>query len=147
MNSVLRSPISCNGLIFHSSAQQDFTAIRLVVAGLFRRPCRLGRAGPRPRRARVPAGDPGLTVGPVGIIWPQALRPIFVAWMVLAFPIGWTMSQVILGLMFYGVFTPIALIFRIIGRDPLQRARPQGVTSYWTPKATPADPRRYFKQF
>ena len=37
-----------------------------------------------------------LTVGLVGIIWPQTMRPIYVAWMVLAFPIGWTISQVIL---------------------------------------------------
>ena len=38
-----------------------------------------------------------LTVGLVGIIWPQTMRPIYVAWMVLAFPIGWTISQMILG--------------------------------------------------
>jgi Saxitoxin biosynthesis operon protein SxtJ len=88
-----------------------------------------------------------LTIGPVGIIWPRVMRPIYVAWMVLAFPIGWTVSQVILALMFYGLFTPIGLIFRIIGRDPLHRARRPGLESYWSPKATPADPRRYFKQF
>ncbi len=88
-----------------------------------------------------------LTVGPVGIIRPQTLRPIYVAWMVLAFPIGWTISQLILALMFYGLFTPIGLIFRIIGRDSLHRARQPGLESYWTPKPTPADPRRYFKQF
>jgi hypothetical protein len=75
------------------------------------------------------------------------MRPIYVAWMVLAFPIGWTISQIILALMFYGLFTPIGLIFRIIGRDPLHRARQPGLESYWSPKTTPADPRRYFKQF
>src|SRR5271157_5856901 len=88
-----------------------------------------------------------LAVGPSGIIWPQAMRPIYVAWMVLAFPIGWTISQIILALMFYGLFTPIGLIFRIIGRDPLHRARQPGLESYWSPKTTPADPRRYFRQF
>ena len=88
-----------------------------------------------------------LAVGPMGIIWPQAMRPIYVAWMVLAFPIGWTISQIILALMFYGLFTPIGLIFRIIGRDPLHRARQPGLESYWSPKTTPADPRRYFRQF
>ena len=40
--------------------------------------------------------------------------------MVLAFPIGWTVSQVMLALMFFGLFTPIGLVFRLIGRDPLQ---------------------------
>ena len=49
--------------------------------------------------------------------------------------------------MFYGLFTPIGLVFRLIGRDPLQRARRPGSESYWTPKPAPADLRRYFKQF
>ena len=52
------------------------------------------------------------------------MRLIYVGWMVLAFPIGWTVSQVMLALMFFGLFTPIGLVFRLIGRDPLQRTRP-----------------------
>lgn len=88
-----------------------------------------------------------LTIGPLGLAWPRLLRPIYVAWMVLAFPIGWTVSQSIVGLMFYGLFTPIGLVFRLIGRDPLHRARRPVLETYWTPKSTPADPRRYFKQF
>ena len=88
-----------------------------------------------------------LTLGPLGLIRPGWMRPIYVGWMVLAFPIGWTISQVMLALMFYGLFTPIALVFRLIGRDPLHRARRPGVESYWTPKPAPADLRGYFKQF
>jgi hypothetical protein len=88
-----------------------------------------------------------LVVGTLGLIWPQFVRPIYVAWMVLAFPIGWTVSQLILALMFYGLFTPIGLVFRLIGRDPLHRARRRGLETYWTPKPTPADLRRYFQQF
>ena len=88
-----------------------------------------------------------LTLGPLGLVWPRLLQPIYVAWMVLAFPIGWTISQLIVALMFYGLFTPIGLVFRLIGRDPLHRARRPALVTYWTPKATPTDPRRYFKQF
>jgi hypothetical protein len=88
-----------------------------------------------------------LTVGPLGLAWPRAIRPVYVAWMVLAFPIGWTVSQLVLAAMYYGLFTPIGLVFRILGRDPMQRALRPGADSYWAPKATPADPRRYFKQF
>ena len=77
-----------------------------------------------------------LSVGPVGIIRPRTLRPIYVGWMVLAFPIGWTVSQVILALMFYGLFTPIGLIFRVIGRDPLHRARARA----WSPTGLPRQP-------
>ncbi|MFO0891140.1 MAG: SxtJ family membrane protein, partial [Isosphaeraceae bacterium] len=88
-----------------------------------------------------------LLLGPLGLVWPRLLKPVYVAWMVLAFPIGWTISQVIVGLIFYGLFTPLGLLFRIIGRDALHRTRQPALDSYWSPKATPSDPRRYFKQF
>jgi hypothetical protein len=92
-------------------------------------------------------GALALTVGPVGLAWPMLVRPIFVTWMVLAFPIGWIISQAILALMYYGLFTPISLVFRLIGRDPLKRAYQPAVETYWAPKATASDPRRYFRQF
>ncbi|APW64247.1 SxtJ family membrane protein [Paludisphaera borealis] len=85
--------------------------------------------------------------GLLGLLRPDFLRPIYVAWMVLAFPIGWTVSLVMLAIMYYGLFTPIGLVFRLIGRDALQRTRRPGIESYWVPKPTPTDPRRYFKQF
>jgi hypothetical protein len=92
-------------------------------------------------------GALALTVGPIGLARPGWLRPIYVGWMVLAFPIGWTVSQAILAVMYYGLFTPIGLLFRLIGRDPLHRARRPELETYWSPKPTPASPRRYFQQF
>lgn len=85
--------------------------------------------------------------GLLGMIAPAALRPVYVAWMVAAFPIGWTISMIVMAVMFYGLFTPIGLVFRLIGRDPLQRKLKPAAATYWEPKATPRDPRRYFKQF
>ena len=37
-----------------------------------------------------------LTIGPLGLIRPDWMRFIYVGWMVLAFPIGWTVSQILL---------------------------------------------------
>jgi Saxitoxin biosynthesis operon protein SxtJ len=88
-----------------------------------------------------------LTIGLVGLARPQWVRVIYVGWMVLAFPIGWMISQVMLVVMFFGLFAPIGLVFRLLGRDPLQRARQPEPKSYWTPKPAPADLRHYFKQF
>lgn len=105
-----------------------------------------GLARGHPVRAAVLAAL-ALTIGPLGLLRPSAVRPIYAAWMVLAFPIGWTISQLILALMFYGLFMPIGLFFRLIGRDPLHRAVQPELESYWSPKAAPSDPRRYFKQF
>ena len=88
-----------------------------------------------------------LTIGPLGLARPEWIRLIYVGWMVLAFPIGWTVSQVMLAVMFFGLFTPIGLVFRLLGRDPLHRARRPELESYWAPKPAPTDLRRYFKQF
>ena len=58
-----------------------------------------------------------IVVGGLGLARPALVRPIFVGWMVLAFPIGWTVSLLLLGLVYYGLFLPIGLAFRLeIGR-------------------------------
>jgi hypothetical protein len=88
-----------------------------------------------------------VSIGTMGLAAPSFIRPIFVTWMVLAFPIGWTVSRIILGVMFYGIFTPVALIFRMMGRDSLGLARPTGRETYWTPKPAPDNIRGYFRQF
>ncbi|HEX3449234.1 MAG TPA: SxtJ family membrane protein [Isosphaeraceae bacterium] len=88
-----------------------------------------------------------VTIGPLGMVRPDWMRWVYVGWMILAFPIGWTVSQVMLAVMFFGLFTPIGLLFRLVGRDSLHRARSPERSSYWSPKPAPADLRRYFKQF
>ncbi|HWB10160.1 MAG TPA: SxtJ family membrane protein [Pirellulales bacterium] len=87
-----------------------------------------------------------VTVGPLGYLRPQWLRPIYVGWMVLAFPIGWVVSRVVLALAFYFLFAPLGLAFRLAGRDPLQRRR-RSVETYWAEKPAVRDVRRYFQQF
>jgi hypothetical protein len=86
-------------------------------------------------------------LGLVGLIRPGLIRPVFVTWMVLAFPIGWVVSRVVLAALYYGLFTPLAIVFRLAGRDALnRRTRPRG-DSYWIPKPAPADVGRYYRQF
>ena len=91
-------------------------------------------------------GAVALGLGVTGLAWPAAIKPVFMAWMIAAFPIGWLVSRVVLAFLFYAVFTPVALVFRVKGRDLLHRRR-QSRTSYWAPKAGPADVREYFRQF
>src|SRR6202035_2117383 len=86
-------------------------------------------------------------IGPLGLIRPDCMRWVYVGWMILAFPIGWTVSQVMLAVMFFGLFTPVGLGFRLVGRDATPPARSPARNSYWSPKPAPADLRRYFKQF
>lgn len=87
-----------------------------------------------------------VAAGGVGLLRPHALRPLFVGWMIVAFPIGWMVSRVLLGIVYYGLFTPLGLLFRLAGRDPLALSRASR-DSYWEAKPAPVDVRRYFHQF
>jgi hypothetical protein len=86
-------------------------------------------------------------VGTLGLARPRMIRPIFVGWMVAAFPIGWVVSAVLLGLVYYGLFAPVGAAFRLSGRDAMGLRRRDDLLSYWTER--PGDPplRRYFRQF
>ena len=86
-----------------------------------------------------------LVVGLLGLVRPQAVRWIYVGWMILAFPVGWAVSRVFLAVTYYGLFTPVGLVFKLIGRDVLARRRDPQRTRYWTVKPAPADVRGYFR--
>jgi hypothetical protein len=88
-----------------------------------------------------------VVIGVLGLVKPAAVRWIFVGWMVLAFPIGWVISGLMLLLMFYCVLTPVAVVFRIRGRDLLKRKRAPEGNTFWTPKAPPQDIRSYLRQY
>ena len=65
--------------------------------------------------------------------------------MIAAFPIGWTVSRLMIAIVFYLVITPIASVFRLVGRDLLKRRR-RDTPSYWSRKSTPTDAATYLRQ-
>ncbi len=86
-------------------------------------------------------------MGVLTLVKPSFIRPFFVGAMVITFPIGWVVSRVLLGLIYYGLITPIALIFRLIGRDALFLKHHSETKTYWLPKVTSTDPKRYFRMY
>lgn len=88
-----------------------------------------------------------LVVGIAGLVHPPAVRFIYTGWMIVAFPIGWTISRLALALMFFAVITPVALFFRLVGRDELQLRRRDPGVSCWSPKHGPEGVRQYLRQF
>lgn len=86
--------------------------------------------------------------GLLAVTRPALLKGIFIGWMILAFPIGFVVSKLILLSVFLLVFTPVSLIFRVIGRDALILKKRTGTqATYWLPKVQPTDPGRYLKQY
>jgi len=98
-------------------------------------------------KAALVLGGLAIVVGGLGLLRPATVRWIFVACTVVVFPVGWLVSQVVLAVMFYCMLTPLALFFRLRGRDLLRRAPPRERVSYWTAKPLPQDARRYFRQY
>ena len=86
-------------------------------------------------------------VGLPGLLRPALLRWIFVVWMVVAFPIGWLISWLMLAVVYFLVLTPMALFFRLRGRDLLGRNPAPEERSFWEPKQSPRELRSYFRQF
>lgn len=86
-------------------------------------------------------------LGIVGFVRPGVLRPMYILWMALAMPIGWTISHLLLLSTFYLVLTPIGLLMRLFNYDPMNRRFNRAAKSYWEPHDPSADVARYFKQF
>jgi hypothetical protein len=86
-------------------------------------------------------------VGLIGWFLPPFIRPLYVVWMALAMPIGWVVSHLLLLAMFYLVFTPIGLIMRACGYDPLERRFDKTANTYWCDLAQNTESDQYFKQF
>lgn len=55
------------------------------------------------------------------LIYPRSLRLIYRVWMTFGDLLGWCNTRVILGVIFYGLFTPLGLVMRLRGRDALRR--------------------------
>ena len=102
------------------------------------------------RRGNMPAGCAlGVValVGIVGLVKPNALRLLFIVASAVAFPIGWVMSLVMLAIMYYGVVTPVALFWRLRGRDVLQVRDGKDQSSFWIRREAQPTPERYLRQF
>ena len=89
----------------------------------------------------------GVVVPAIYYAIPGLRRPIFLAWMYLAFPIGLVVSYVMLALIYFAVFAPVGLIMRLVRYDPLQRAFDPARKTYWVDHRTGGQPSRYFSQY
>jgi len=80
-------------------------------------------------------------------ILPPLRHPLYLGWLYATFPIGWVLSHVLLGAVYYLIFTPVGLMMRGFGRDPLCRRFHPGTRSYWVEHHPGGQTERYFRQF
>jgi len=90
----------------------------------------------------------GIVILLVGLIRPRLLGPIHKGWMGISFLMGFFMTHLILALMYYLVFTPLGLVMRSLGKDPLRLKYDQNAKSYWIRRPrTEFTKERYEKMF
>ena len=92
-----------------------------------------------------------LTIGAVlvllGLAFPKALVLPNKAWMAFAEVLSFVMTRIILAFVFFVIVTPIGVVKRLFGWDPLHR-RAAASDSYWKPYSErQRDPRHYEKMF
>jgi hypothetical protein len=72
----------------------------------------------------------GAVVGLLTFVAPAVLAPFNRAWLRLGELMSKVVSPVVLGVLFFGILTPVALLGRLFGRDELRLKRPN-LPSYW----------------
>ncbi|MCB9870291.1 MAG: hypothetical protein H6836_01045 [Planctomycetes bacterium] len=95
-------------------------------------------------------GALGVVCGLLAAVAPPLLRPIYVLAMLLAVPIGLVLSAVLLRAIYYLLFTPIAWVFRLRGRDAMHRKLEPELASYWQDHrdvTRPRAPASYFRLY
>ena len=74
----------------------------------------------------------GLVLLILGLIYPTGLWYLYYLWMGIAVVLGYTVSRIILLVIFFLILTPISLIARIFRSDVMQREWEPEKKSYWT---------------
>ena len=72
-----------------------------------------------------------------GLLTPGLLKPLNRAWYLFGLGLHRIVNPLIMGLLFFLTVTPIALIMRAMGKDPLHRAFDPDAASYWIEREPP----------
>src|SRR2546422_2590579 len=84
-------------------------------------------------RHRAPRGWAlliALMFGASGVLVPTALRQVYRVWMTAGELLGWVNCTVILGALYYLLFTPIRLLMATAGYDPMNRSFDRNSSTY-----------------
>jgi len=81
------------------------------------------------------------------LVAPKANRILYVGLTLLAFPIGFVLSYILMGTLYFLIIGPIAVMFRLFGRDPMHRGYDRDATTYWQAAKPPRDKDSYFHQY
>ncbi len=76
----------------------------------------------------------------IALVKPKLLSRLNWLWMRLGLLLGKVVSPIALGILFYGVLTPLAVVIRLTGKDPLRLKLDPAAESYWILRKPPGPP-------
>jgi len=79
-------------------------------------------------------------LGAVTILRPALLARPNKLWLRFGLLLGRVVSPVVMGILFFAVFTPFGLVMRALGHDPLRLKRDPRASTYWVERAPPGPP-------
>ena len=82
----------------------------------------------------------------VTLIKSDALLPLNKVWMCFGLLLGMIVSPIVIGVIFFGLFTPIAIVMRLSGRDELRLKFAQKA-SHWISRGEPIKSESFKNQF
>jgi len=82
-----------------------------------------------------------------GWIVPAFMRIVYLGMAYVAFPIGFVVSYLVLAVVYYIVLTPIGLVMRLFGYDPMSGQIDENAETYWCPREQDDSLNAYFRQF
>jgi len=71
------------------------------------------------------------------IVYPGVLAPLNRIWTKFGFLLHRVVNPIVMGLLFFIVITPIAMIMRLVGKHPLETKIDAGAKSYWIRRDPP----------
>ncbi|MEM7792643.1 MAG: SxtJ family membrane protein [Verrucomicrobiota bacterium] len=83
----------------------------------------------------------------LAVFRPQFLKPLYWLLSAISLVVGPVIGLTILALIFLLLFTPIGLLLRLTGRDPLRLKTSAKVGTYWQAAEKTSPAKRYFDQF
>ncbi len=81
------------------------------------------------------------------LLRPGLLGPATRAWLLLGRLLHRVSSPLVMGIVFFGVVTPLALAMRLTGRDPMRRRLEPTTSSYWIRRDPDPEPSTMKNQF
>ena len=78
---------------------------------------------------------------------PRIVQPLFVGLILLAAPTGMVVGELAMLLIYFVIFLPISLLFRLVRRDALQLRIDRGAESYWQAKPEPKNAASYYRRY